>query len=317
MKSFLCQGKTISDAIQRAMKESGNPEIFNIKIVDRGSQSIFWWLSKEAIIIFSYDDVSSRQQNGPVKSYKKNLYHHKNHSFHDEPSVTSNLKNQKKVLDIKDKKNDISKSNDFNYDNSNDSHIQNSHSSSQSYGMNRGASRGVRKNPKSDVQRLDIQSGSKEKRNSQQPQSHTNSFKNEGAENDFRKPIKKFESQSIVSDNKNEKSKKVLPLKEDTANQKVVQSVQPLNNLLWTEDRIAFVKNWIDKLNEYMHFASEGVDYKVENNKLIIKINRLDGDIERDKKYFYSSIVLLLYQSFQNKFLINDMQENDFKIVIE
>jgi len=72
MKSFVCEGKTLNEVIERAWKNAKYPEIFSIKILSKGKKSFFWWKSEPWKIAFFYEILfEEKKQNS--NSEQRNL----------------------------------------------------------------------------------------------------------------------------------------------------------------------------------------------------------------------------------------------------
>lgn len=245
MKSFLSQGKNISIAIEKALILADYPDIFTIKVVDKGIQSIFWWLKKNATIIFSYEDNKINIDNKKNKYiHKKNTANYKNKIFHDEPSFTSTIQQNKKLLDFNNKNKNTAINTRNKYDSTKLSELY--------------------------------------------------------IRNDDNKIIK----------NNKEKQEKI---QKDNIDKKNV--IKQNNIFTWQDVHINFLKKWLNDLNKYLVFTKKNIEYNIEKKKLTIKIIDLEDKIAKNKKHFYSSIVLLLYQTMENEFNINN--SNNYIIIIE
>lgn len=292
MKSFLSQGKTIGLAIEKAIELANYPVVFTIKIVENGNKSIFWWLCKDAVIVFSYEDNVLQSEK---KIYaKKNVFLHKNHSFHDEPSVTSVMQQSKRSGIRKKSSENMQSTNVFDEQPDN---------------------KRVQKKEgfvKKECVKLDVDD--KKKSALTKKYECSNSYCAVKKKN-----ICENKNVDIIKKNFEEKL-----IEKQIYNNDDLQKGNDfhLNNkkgdyTLWNDDHVKFIQKWIESLNSYMYFTEKDITYRIDNKKLIITISELDSYIEKEKKHFYSSVVLLLYQAFQNHFNIGFIYDNDYKIIIE
>ncbi len=101
MKSFVSQGKTILDAIDKALIIAEFPKNFTVKILETGERSLFWWQNKAAIILFFYDvpEIAVDNKKKLKKNYsKEDAFINKKVTNHfQEAEYTSVIKSEKNI----------------------------------------------------------------------------------------------------------------------------------------------------------------------------------------------------------------------------
>jgi hypothetical protein len=279
MKSFVSQGKTILDAIAKALIVAEFPINFSIKVLEKEIRSLLWWHNKPAVILFFYEIEELDNQNNQKKNFKKN--YNKEEAFVNkktintlaEPMYTSTVKTEKTIHNQRDfTKKDTNNKKKVNLDNTGnelkDKTIKKNSKSSQFNSIN-------------------------------EPQSPLGAaLQNKIDSNSYQvKPRYEEASDEIVKNNASSFSPAAHELRD------------------WHEKYIAFVQNWINELNKNILLSNEPIKITIENKLLFITIYQLQEFQYVSKKHLFSSIVILLYENLQAEF--NDFDSKFFKIIIE
>ncbi len=314
MKSFISEGKTVLDAISNALTIADYPTNFSIKIVEKETRSLLWWHNKKAIVVFSYTP-KELQKSGTQKNYKKNynkenvLYNSKFENNFDAPVFTSTMKIEKNQNTAnnqggrpqKNRKNETQstlekkKRNTFDSSNCCSAISQNNH---------------YKEDKKETENKIDF--------DKQQEQKRCNDHK-----------IKRSLHQSLGNTNNGQNSsdlgsalngktiveeKPMIKIEKELTNSAHVTEKNVLFKE-WKEKHVSFVQKWIVELNETLFFTNQAPLITIKENTLTIKIVEYNSIENIVKKHFYSSVVILLYETLQNTF--RDFSIKDFKIIME
>lgn len=316
MKSFISEGKTILDAISNALKVAEYPTNFSVKIVEKETRSLLWWHNKKAIIVFSYTP-KELQKNETQKNYKKNynkenvLYNNKFENNFDAPMFTSTMKIEKNQNTInnqaeipqKNRKSasqstlERKRNNTFDSANPNTSISQNNHYKEQ-------------KKEAGNKTELDKPQEQRPKRSEDHraKRSSHNTLGTINNEHNSSNLGSALNGKIII-----EEKQTIKPDKEITHSISVVEKNIIIKE--WKEKHVAFVQKWITELNVTLLFTNQPALITVKENTLTIKILEYNSIENIAKKHFYSSIVILLYETLQNTF--RDFSIKDFKIIME
>jgi hypothetical protein len=316
MKSFISEGKTVLDAISNALQMADYPTNFSVKIVEKETRSLLWWHNKKAVVVFSYTP-KELQKSGTQKNYKKNynkenvLYNNKFENNFDAPVFTSTMKIEKNQntrnaqggVPQKNRKNvnqstlEKKRSNTFDSSNSHPAISQNNH-----YKEDKKETDNKIDFDKPQEQRQKRSDDNRIKRSSHHPLGNTNNGQNSS---DLGSALN---GKTIIEE------KPMIKIEKELTNSAHVTEKNVLFKE-WKEKHVSFVQKWITELNETLLFTNQAPLITIKENTLTIKILEYNSIENIVKKHFYSSIVILLYETLQNTF--RDFSIKDFKIIME
>lgn len=278
MKSFVSQGKTILDAIDKALIIAEFPQSFTVKILEPGERFLFWWQNKSAIILFFYDVVEMPFDN--KKKLKKNyskedaFLNKKFTNQFDAAEYTSVVKSEQSVSGIK-----------------------NNQQSQQRPIFNKNK---IKKEGQNEINKISKEIFiENEDKNSKlnEPQSHLGSI---------------LQTKVVVSNNI--KNKKLhLPNDQEPYHRNEENKNQILKE--WNSEYIVFVENWINELNRNFNLSDSPVLIYVNLETLFVKIENVCDYDYVSRKHLFSSMVILLYENLKSHFI--DFDNKNYKIVIE
>jgi hypothetical protein len=269
MKSFVSQGKTILDAIDKALIIAEFPKNFTIKILESGERSLFWWQNKAAIVLFFYDipELEIDNKKKLKKNYsKEDAFINKKVTNHfEEAEYTSVIKSEKNISTPKPISNKNKIREEYSSHKSNKEILSNSKNSSFNNNDNN------------------------------EPQSLLGAAlqnKNINVNNNVQKNKKNYTSID----------------KNISKNEEIKDYEQKESKKEWKKEYIIFVENWINELNKNFNFSNDSIKISSEAETLFIKMqNFYDCDFV-SRKHLFSSIVIVLYETLRSKFVDFDFK---------
>lgn len=303
MKSFITEEKTILKAIEKAMEIAQYPLVFNIKILEKGNNSLLWWHNKSAVILFSYEHEKTEQSEN--KKYIKKNYS-KEEAFLNK-KVTNHFKEAEYTSSIKQEKQKQEKScsRDQSKTEQKNGYYQEQKSEKQQDNEYIAHQEQYKKNH-------DL-SNSRKKKITEFTENKIN--RPDESLKSSRMPKKTTEENSFVASNKENTSQSGPKEIEQNNNHAKPIEKKEITLVEWKHEYCVFVDNWINQLNNEFHFSPEPVQIKIEADTLIIYIDNFNVFEAIEKKHLFSSIVILLYEHLKEKF--TEFDSKSYKIIMK
>lgn len=300
-KSFVCEGKNLENAIKKAMLLAKNPQVFIIKILEKGNSSFFWWKNTPCKIAFTYEIKDNFENEN-----KRNIQNNRNQNIKNENNFkkekinnnyNSNIRNENKENLFRNNRNEFD--NRRNFDRS-----QNNYQKEQ-FENNRlnNFEKDFRQNKKNQIDDFGDIFNSSEKNLRKQK------ILNNNLNNNINNNNNNFEKNNNVpnfkkNSNQNENNFDFEIKKDITEN--------------WNPEHIEFIKNWINFTIESFNISTEKANFSIDKNVLTVNIintfKNLNNSDEINEKHLLSSIVVLLYESLKKKF--KNFNSRAFKITL-
>jgi hypothetical protein len=341
MKSFISEDKTVLKAIEKAMLLAGNPTIFTIKILESGIQSIFWWQNKAAVILFSYQ-VRPEQQGYEIhKAEKRSL-------TSSQSKTTKNVKNHSEVRDRREdhflenryiqqsisteatgKKSKVERQIKEQHRSSNPFQENNLRPVSNEYKKNSADSFDGKKNIPDDAvtnkkekysikpivmpELIDKQDGDHkeidEKRSKRDRSRHKKKIEKTTTSN----AVESLSSSVVILE---EKSNEIAI--ENRSHQALrhvdVKKEKEIEFLVWTDEQVAFVSDFIVFLNKDNLFSDLPIRISLEDGLLVIAIENLRMVPGIEKKHLFSSLVVIIYEQLKARF--SGFESKQYRLII-
>lgn len=305
-KSFVCEGKNLEAAINKAMLLAKNPQVFVVKILEKGYSSILWWKNTPCKIAFTYE-IKDHFEN----DNRRNNQNNRNHNVKNE----NNFKKEKINNNYSSNHRAENKENLF------------GHNNKQEFENNR--------------RNFDRPQSQNQYQNQQQKQFENNRLNNQQRDmrqvkktqiddlgDVFNPSEKNIRKQKILNNNINNSNINNFE-KNNNANLKNNPNInsnekytdfEPRENEMvenWNPEHIEFIKNWINSTIESFNISAERANFSIDRNILTINIVNSFKDSNNDEikeKHLLSSLVVLLYESLKKRF--KNFNSRAFKITL-